>query len=559
LPDKPYTLIGLFVFSILAILPLLSGFDFLRRVEMGLVRFAERRVLSAWVLFFGVIGIRLLLLPALRVPIPGIQDEFSYLLMSDTFAHGRLTNPTHPMWISFETMHVNWNPTYSSMYPPAQGFVMAVGQFLGHPWIGVLLSNAVMCALIAWMLQAWIPPRWAFLGGVIAALQLSFATYWMNSYWGGAAAACGGALVLGSLGRIRRTARWRDALLMGLGIGILANSRPYEGLVFCIPIAVYFLCCMAGKIRTRIELQARIRKVFLPLLAAMLLLGMFMGYYNWRLTGNPLLLPHVLNTDTHVTAPMFLWQHAKPPLHYRNAQFEYLYNVWERAYYRTTWEDVRRVTGEKLDAVGGTFFWRAELLLLPFALYLFRDRKMWLFLATLFLGAAGFFVVVWEHPHYVAPLVCVLAVLVLQAMRHMNTLEIKGRRVGAMMVRVIVVILLVQTAGHALQGECDPLKKRCSGIVDRAEIADHLEHTPGKHLVMVQYNRFHNIHVEWVYNGAEIDSAKILWARDIDAEQNEKLFAYFRDRQIWLVKPDEREEKARQLKPYPRFPDQPQP
>ena len=127
------------------------------------------------------------------------------------------------------------------------------------------------------------------------------------------------------------------------------------------------------------------------------------------------------------------------------------------------------------------------------------------------------------------------------------------------MVRVIVVILLVETAGHALQGECDPLKKRCSGIADRAEIADHLEHTQGKHLVMVQYNRFHNIHVEWVYNGAEIDSAKILWARDIDAEQNENLFAYFKDRRIWLVKPDEHEEKARQLTPYLRLADQTQP
>jgi hypothetical protein len=551
LPDKLYTLIGLFVFSILSILPLLSGFQVLRRAEKTLVRFTERRALSVWVLFFAVIGFRLLLLPALRVPIPGIGDEFSYLLMSDTFAHGRLTNPTHPMWVSFETMNVNWNPTYSSMHPPAQGVVLALGQLLGHPWIGVLLSNAAMCALMVWMLQAWIPPRWAFLGGVIVALQLSFATYWINSYWGGTVAAAGGALVLGALRRIQHAGRSRDALLLGLGIAILANSRPYEGFMFCIPSAVYLLWWMSGKIKTRIKLQARVRRIFLPLLGSMLLLGTFMAYYNWRLTANPLLLPHVLNTDTHVTAPIFLWQHAKPPLQYRNALFEKFYNVWERAYYRTTWEDARRVTLEKLDMLGGFFFWQAELLLLLFVPFLFRDRKMRLPLITLLLGTLSVFLGVWIEPHYAAPLVGVLAVLVVQTMRHMNTIEVKGRRLGAMVVRVIVVILLVQTAGRALNHECDRLEKACRGNVERAGIADQLGSTPGKHLVMMRYNKFHNIHYEWVYNGAELDSAKILWARDIDSRQNEKLFAYFKDRQIWLVEPDEREREARQLKPFP--------
>ena len=65
-----------------------------------------------------------------------------------------------------------------------------------------------------------------------------------------------------------------------------------------------------------------------------------------------------------------------------------------------------------------------------------------------------------------------------------------------------------------------------------------LEQLPGQHLLMVRYSDHHNIHDEWVYNGADIDGAKVVWARELDEEQNEKLFAYFRDRQIWLVEPD---------------------
>ena len=115
----------------------------------------------------------------------------------------------------------------------------------------MLLSDAAMCAAILWMLQAWMPARWALLGSVFAALNLGIASYWMNSYWGGAVAGAGGALVLGALARIQRRARIGSALLLGLGVAILANSRPYEGLLFCVPAGVWLLWWLIGRIKSR--------------------------------------------------------------------------------------------------------------------------------------------------------------------------------------------------------------------------------------------------------------------------------------------------------------------
>ena len=509
-----------------------------RRIERAFSSFANRKKFAIAALFLGVFVLRLAVLPLLPVPVPGIHDEFSYLLMADTFAHGRLANPPHPMWISFETFHVNWLPQYASMYPPAQGFVLAIGQLFGHPWIGVLLSDAAMCAAILWMLQGWLPPRWAFLGGVLAALKFGVASYWMNSYWGGAMAAIGGALVLGALPRLVKHARIRDALALGLGVAILANSRPYEGFLFCIPAAIWFVRWLAGKTKPKQTRSVRLLRGFVPAACVLTLCAAFMGYYNWRLTGNPLLLPHTLNTRTYHTTGLFLWDHKKPEMHYRNQQFEDFYNGWERDNYDNGWAYVARVSEEKLVRCGLTYFWVGELFLLTVIPFLFRDRKMRLLLATFALVTIGVLAVIWSNAHYAAPLTCVVFAFAVQAVRHMRTLRIGSRPVGIALSRAIVLLLVLDTGINIARGICDPLFWPCEGDPSRQVIGEKLAHTPGKHLIVVRYEEDHNIHDDWVYNGAEIDNAKVLWARELDAAQNSKLFAYFRDRKIWLVTPD---------------------
>jgi hypothetical protein len=527
-----------FCFPLLAILLPRLATKIFHTVESFLSRLAARKTLAVIALFLAVIGLRVAVLPQLPVPVPGIHDEFSYLLMADTFAHGRLANPPHPMWVSFETFHVNFFPTYSSMFPPAQGFVLALGQLLGHPWIGALLSVAAMCAVILWMLQAWLPARWAFLGAALVALKFGIASYWINSYWGGAVAATGGALVLGAMPRIVRRARTRDAVLLGLGIALLANSRPYEGLLFCIPVAGWFLWWLAGKTKSLMPWRTRIVRILVPLAVVMALTMGFIGYYNWRLTDNAFLMPHILNTRTYHTTPLFLWEHAKPPLYYSNTQFEDFYNGWARENYANSWQDVGRVSFEKLTRIGSTYFWWGTFLLLPTAPFVFFDRRMRLPLVILLLGMAGVFAVVWSMPHYAAPLTCVIFLLLVQTIRHLRTFRLRGRPLGLAFSWAVVCLLATDIAFSVRRHVCDPLEWTCQGDPSRAAIEKRLSDTPGKHLIMVRYEEDHNLHDEWVYNGAEIDSAKVLWARELDPAQNEKLFAYFKDWQVWLVTPD---------------------
>jgi len=133
--------------------------------------------------------------------------------------------------------------------------------------------------------------------------------------------------------RVIRRARTRDALLLGLGIAILANSRPTRIASFH-PRGGLLPLVVAGKTKSPATLRMRIVCVFAPLGVVLLLTVGFMGYYNWRLTGK-LSLPVCLEHADLSNHGLFLWDRQKEPLEYHNQQFEDFYNGWEREDYRT--------------------------------------------------------------------------------------------------------------------------------------------------------------------------------------------------------------------------------
>jgi hypothetical protein len=160
--------------------------------------------------------------------------------------------------------------------------------------------------------------------------------------------------------------------------------------------------------------------------------------------------------------------------------------------------------------------------------------------AILVVGLAGVFAVVWSNPHYAAPLTFIMYALFMQGIRHLRTMRTSTLQFGIALSRVALLLLAMDTATHLAYRVCDPLLWPCEGMPDRAEMVKKLEQLPGKHLVIVRYAELHNPHDEWVFNGADIDGGKIVWARDLGPAQNEELLAYFKDRQVWLIRPDSR-------------------
>ncbi len=527
------------------------------RVERVFARLARRRHLAVTTVGGGALLLRLAILPLCPIPLPFAPGDFSFLLASDTFASGRLTNPTPAMWVHFESIHITMLPTYMSMYFPAQGLVLAASNVLtGQPWLGVLVTSALMCAAICWMLQAWLPATWALLGGCIAVLHLGLFSYWVNTYHaGGSIAALGGALVLGSLPQFLRTVRLRYSLLMAAGVAILGLCRPYECLLLCLPVAAVLMHWLVrGK--NRPPASALLRCAALPLVLVVAA-GAWLGYYDYRVYGNPLTLPYTVDRNTYAMAPYFVWQAQRPEPAYRHEELRRFYDHDELLDYHKLRGTSGYVGQTLVKGVRALLFF-AGIALLPPLIMLRRvlmDRRVRFLVLCVAVLMAGMAIEVFLLPHYMAAFTSAIYALGLQAMRHLRQWRPSGQQVGLTLVRVSVAPCVFSDAAGLRLLFAGPLHFELAESpasewnfkwygpghfgVERAQVEAELEQLPGPQLAIVRYSAEHNPSDEWVYNAADIDSSKVIWARGMDDAEDTELIRYYKDRRVWLVEPDQ--------------------
>lgn len=491
------------------------------------------------------VALRLALLAQAGPPIPSTADDNSYLLLADTLSHFRLANPTHPFFRFFETNFVLQQPSYSSIFPAGQGIALELGRAIfGHPWAGVVVSEALLCALCYWMLRGWVSAGWALVGGLLAVCELGPLTYWMNSYWGGAVSGIAGCLVFGALPRLCKSGGARDATLLGSGLGLELLTRPYESVFLTGIVAITFLLP-----RWRQGFRKALPSAPLIIAAALPAIALTFAQ-NKAVTGSWLTLPYITSRAQYGVPTTFTFQPNPVPHRALSEEQQAGYEAQSEVHAR---ESALSFGERLLDRAAECrfFVFPALLAALPGLFIAFRHRRMILPAAAIVSMLAGAAFYPYFYPHYIAALACVFLLLTVAGLERIP-------RPAAFAVLAVALVHFAFWYGvHA--GSAD--FREAFGPYEtfdflnhgdpegRQPILDRLHDSPGGQLVFVHYLPFHPLR-EWITNVADIDHSKIVWALDLGPEKDRTLADYYPGRTVWLCEPDA---SPPRLRPYSGF------
>lgn len=463
----------------------------------------------------GAVILYLLSLLWIGLPKPWVTDEHAYLLGADTFSRGRLTNsmplPEPETFEHFKEGHILTTPTRQSKYPPAQSLLLAVGQKLGAPWLGLPLAVGLFTVAVGWGLAGAVATPHALLGVTLASLWIAVGSYWSHSYWGGLLGAVAGALVFGAVARIGRGDPNLGTLgvVCGFGLSLLAMTRPYEGLAFALALGVAVMTWIVLRMKTGEALRC-----VLGTATGLLPGSIALGVYHHAVTGSAFRLPHHVYTKQTPDAVLhFIWSEKEPAEAVTAVLTQFLVRAST-----TTWFTV----GAPLSMVLalGALLWLAQRVrqgpLHPEPLAE-RTTTVRIALGCIFAVFAAQAVAVPWSPHYPAPLVVPLTALALIAMTSLQGRIFLGREWTRALPAVILTCALVGAVVRLPAHRVDDF----SDADMKERFLTRLEQTDGEHVVFVGLSSPSD--PAFMHNSADPLSQKVLWARSLGAEADRKL------------------------------------
>tara|TARA_R100000027_G_scaffold18483_1_gene13315 strand:- start:13653 stop:15167 length:1515 start_codon:yes stop_codon:yes gene_type:complete len=475
-------------------------------------------------------------------PSPAIHDEFSYLLAGETYAEGRLTNPSPPVPESFQSFHMLVEPSYMSKYLPGVGLQLAVGFLLGHPIIGVWLTVGLIVLASYGMLLRPVGPRVALLAGVYCLVQYGLASYFGFSYWGGSLSLLAGVLVFGAALRLEERPDVWASIAYGMGASLMLWTRPVEGGLFCLVITLYLLIRMFSAEPKSAVL--RVLRTFWP--GGLVLFGavMFLLVSNQAVTGDAGRFGYEIYTERFGTMNLFTWDGRKEISDDLPEVFQQtsLAHRTQRPY---SISELLQTGGPEL------FRWFTRIVhplwLIPVAFFLFGGTKKyrrWLVpIWILLLLRVGFTLAFHSshHLHYTAawaaPMIFAGSVGLWDLFQRWKESENRFGAIAFVSVFVAVLGLQVLYFFHFSWGN-SPFPVR-TFIEQRAEVKSRLILDPAealaRDLVFVQYRSSHSPTFEWVYNGPNLNEQEIIWARYLDDQKADQLSEAFPERRLWLL------------------------
>jgi hypothetical protein len=390
---------------------------------------------------------------------------------------------------------------------------------------------------------------------MLAVFEFGPLSQWMNSYWGGALGAAAGCLVFGALPRLTESTRWRHPIALGAGLALHLLIRPFESVFLFLSVALFLVPpVLAPPLRRREQAKTMLRQTLPAVgIAVTMALGITL-LQNKSVTGNWTTLPYQLsqyqygvpaaltlqaNPGPHVELTRQQELGYKSQLAFRAARPETLSSYFERLKYRARYY---------------RFFFLPPLYLaiLAFVPALRRWRFAWVGITLALFALGGNFFPAFQL-HYLAAVTGLFVLVSVEGLRRIHRLRPEA---GLALLFLCVAHFIFWYGVHVFDTADFSLEARSYETWDainhgnperRIQVAEELAKIPGEVLVFVQYWPQHIFQDEWVYNEADIDHARVVWARDLGAQENKKLQHYYPGRSVWLLEPDASPPK---LEPY---------